>query len=937
MTSFLGELAALVWEKHKQETRSVCLVLPNRRAGLFFRKHLARLAGKPVWAPRVMTIEEVITSISGLSITDPTDLLFGLYDVHREIGKDEAQDFESLMQWGPMLIKDFSDLDLCMADATAVFRHLDAERAMALWNPDGKPLTDMQQQYLRFYRSLEAHYQLFKERLLKNNTAYMGLAFRRAAESAEKISRMARENHYIFAGFNALSPSEEVVIKSFIDSGKAEIYWDADPYYLDHHAHEAGTSLRKIRTGWKLKELRFTSPHLKSHPSELHICGVAGHSGQAEYCAGILATVPKEEIESTCIVLADERLLIPLMNAIPADKGTFNVTMGYPLHQTPLHQLIRNLIRMHEQGGRIRGMRKRDESVFYLNDVIEILNHHYIAVISGNASHALAAGSLSKNQIFFPTPDDLKKMITEFGGPWEKIGFMFGPWTEGADFFFKGIEALLGHLKNAFSKREGNLADLEFVFQYQCLLNKLKENIRGKENAFSFRSSSALLNQLSQSLSIPFYGEPLEGLQIMGLLETRGLDFKRVIILSCNDDRLPGKASHNSFIPFELRLAFGLPTFREQESVTAYHFYRLLQRSEDVHMVYNAIPDELGGGDRSRFIEQLMTELPAHNPGVRIHSSFFSLPPRLKSVVPRIKISKSTEIMDMLKARAAKGFSPSSLNAYLSCSLKFYFTEILGIRDEEKPEEQTDSATMGKAIHEVMFGLYQPFGGKNISSGDFEKMKDRVPLMVASALAKNHPGGDFRYGKNLLVLKVAAMYINQLLDREAEFTKDHDLKILELETQLEKYYEVSGYPVLLKGIADRIDKSGGLIRIIDYKTGLVKASELKAESPEDFLDEEKSRDKCFQLLYYAFLYLRNHPEEAGKISSGIISFRALNQGLMSASLGKSELFTAEHGDEMERLVLGIAEEILNPSLPFIQTMEEKHCQYCIHKQVCLRV
>jgi CRISPR/Cas system-associated exonuclease Cas4 (RecB family) len=949
MKSFIEELAAHILAKHAGHMDKLCVVLPNRRAGLFLKKQIAQQAGKTLWAPRIKPLDELVAEKTGLILCDSLRLMAELFEVHREMHGEESGEFSEFINWAGLMIRDFNDTDHYLADAQRLYNYLDATRAISLWNPDGRPLTEFQHKYLDFFHSMYGYYSGLKKRLIAKQFAYAGMAFRTLAEGVAEAFSDSRE-YYLFAGFNALTAAEESIIRHLISEGKAECIWDSDRYYSDNPVMEAGTFLRTYKERWNLKEIPFTGEHYKNRGGSIQIIGVAGQTGQAKVCGELLSRMSLEEAEQTCVVLADEQLLIPVLNSIPEGISKFNITMGFPLQLSPVHQLAEALFNLHESSMRLAGLRNDDKTVFLFDTLSEVITHPYIlqwtAVQNGNAGRLTGReinDHFIRNRQYMIYREELSGLLSKYP---EEVGARYALLFKTSDGADQGILDLLSEileqLLHFFIEQSSSASESEYVDQYLQLLNSARIILKEYHLETDLRAARAILKMFTQNSSIPFYGEPLTGFQIMGVLETRCLDFKRMIMLSVNDDLIPGGMQQQSYIPYDIRIEFGLPTYKEKEAVYAYHFYRLLQRCEHACLICNTESGTMGGGEKSRFIEQMQHELPVYNPKIKITEEVFSLAPLLNQASTEIIIPKDTAIMEAIHNKAASGLSPSSLNAFVSCPLKFYLSDILRLRPEEEVAESLDAAMLGQAIHEVLHHLYQPYLNQFPDLSNPSAFKKTAADLCEQVFRKMLNGGDFHYGKNFLLYQVARSYIETFINAEAENyqqgkkAKEH--RIAYLEQELGYTYEpgiFAGFGVKLKGFADRIDSLGDNVRIIDYKSGAVKEKELKPESLEVFFSDKHS-DKAFQLMCYACLYFREHPEFAGSIESGIISFRLASRGLIPLNLNDNKLITRSDCDAFEEILKQGLQPLFDEQNPFTQTSDPKVCEYCDFKAFCYR-
>lgn len=950
MKTFLEELSEHILKHHSDHLEKLCIVLPNKRGGLYLKKFIAQQSGKTVWAPRILSIESMVSELSGLELSNHLTLMTELFKVHQTIKQEDAGDFTEFLNWGSIIIKDFNDTDHYLADARQLYNYLDASRAMTLWNPDGRPLTEFQHNYLQFYQSLHVYYEQFRAQLFQKKCAYSGMAFRKLAEAPEAVFEHDTRT-YIFAGFNALTGAEEKIIRYLTQHKKAECIWDGDVYYTENTDQEAGSFLRKYRSDWKLKNLNISTNAFAEKSATLEVIGVAGNVGQAKVCGDILNKLTPQEIAETCVVLSDEKLLIPMLNAVPAGIEKFNVTMGFPLELSALHTLITGLFSMQESAQRFRGLRDSKDQMIFFKDLQQLLSHPYIIQWTtvqseeGNysASHKLTSYFLKQQQYFIPYPV-LIEQSKAFGIEVQsRIAVLFSSWTETPGGPLAVLEGLMQQLLEFFTTRPEAQLEREYLYQYKCLVQSARALLEEYALQPDLRGSQAILRLFSQSSSIPFYGEPLSGFQVMGVLETRNLDFKNIIMLSVNDDIIPGGKMQQSYIPNDIRLDFGLPTYKDKEAVFAYHFYRLLQRSEHVRLLYNTQSGPMGGGEQSRFISQLLHELPTYNPNIEITQKIFSLPPLMNLPPTDIVIEKSAEVMKQLENKAIRGFSPSSINAYVNCSLKFYFRELLGLQEKESVEESLDAATLGKTIHDVLHRLYLPFVGKTVEEKDFESMTPQVDALCDEIFHKVLQGGDFRFGKNLLLYKVARTYITNYLRQESQESKDvlrlkNPLQILQLEEELSTTYavgEIAKCAVKMKGFADRIDQVEDVVRIIDYKTGAVDEKELKLPDLSPFFSEEHS-EKAFQLIFYAYLYYKMHPEGKDHITSGLLSFRYLSKGFLPLQLNGSLTISRADALAFEALLKQWVHSVFDTEIPFSQTTDADVCKNCDYAAICYK-
>lgn len=964
MPLFLEKVTGHLISRWGSDLEDVCIVLPNRRAGLFLRKYLAGATRKTIWSPRIFSIEDFVASISGLRLLDLIHLMAELYEVHKELEGKKHQPFEEFISWAPQLLADFNEVDRNLVDARQLFSFLDEAKAITLWNPDQRPLTDFEKQYLHFYNSLFSYYQKLNSRLLEKKAATQGLLFRTAAMNLEKFEKELPWKHIVFAGFNALTKAEEQIIQFLHHIGKADLLWDADSFYLEDDQQEAGGFLRLWFRKWNLNEPKWIFNELKESKKNIEIVGVPNNVSQAKLCGEILSRLGKagKLNERTAVVLPDERMLFPLLNSVPAEIRDLNITMGLSLRHSPLAGLFDAVFLLHLNPEKFTRNKTGKTMKYYFRDVVNVLQHPYIKQMASvlMKENDFAFGELlsflkNPNKVFISKEEIIRPGNDLFSSGFSFLEAAFEPWNTPAE-AIKNLQNLVEGIRDACllnrdPETKGSFRlELEYLYLFSTILHQLKlmTETSGiiKANSTLFQ----LFRQMTESTALPFYGEPLKGIQLMGMLETRTLDFENLIILSCNEDLLPRSKHTNSFIPFDIKRDFGIPTFWHKDAVYAYHFYRLLQRAGQVWLLHNTEPDELGGGDKSRFLRQIIHELPSYNPDIRISEQILTFPSGDDSLTVPISIPKNASVMSLLEVKAQKGFSPTSLNAYRKCPLCFYFSEIAGIREPEIPDETIDPKILGQAVHLALNNLYKPFLGHHITPQHISGMKSDTPEALDLAFKKKFPGPDVNYGKNLLLVGVAKKMVLRYLHSEERFLEELELqgqsmKIVDLEkyveSSLEIYYSGKVFPVKLKGIIDRVDLPGNYYRIIDYKTGSVDAKQLVCENWEDLLSEP-DLDKVFQLLTYTVLLQSRKQYRDFTIQAGIISLKKIGNGFMNVRLPEEDTETPESGineksvESFKGILKNLITSIFDTGKEFDQTSDPKNCTYCPYVNICGR-
>lgn len=957
MESFLEKTVKHLYDRYGDGISELCIVLPNRRAGLFLKTHFSKYLKKTFWSPEIYATEDFVALLAGLEIADTTTLTFELYETIKKVNTVETESFDDFSKWGQILLNDINEIDRYLVDASQLFGNLKDIKELEAWSLNNEDsLTDFQKQYLGFWQSLGGYYFDFKERLLSKHLAYQGLAYQLVAADVEERVKNHPWKKIIFAGFNALNKAEEQIIEKLLNSGKAEVIWDTDSYYAKDTRQEAGRFIRKYTNylGFKKAEganIIFDENLLASENKHITIIGAAKNVAQAKVAGNLVSAFQKQDVnlQNTALVLADENLLFPVLHSLPEGLEDINVTMGYPLKNTPVSGYFDLVFDMHLNA--IKLNQGKEKYSFYHKDLLKLLNHPYSSVLIYNSTQQYSlkpvVKALQERNIVFAAYSTLSKIFEEKQpGIIEVLNPVFSYWRTPAN-AIACIYYLIETLKNAIVGQQGqgskNTAslELEYLFAFTKIVKRIEALMLDyPDSVGDLKTLQTLLKQMVRSATLPFYGEPLMGLQVMGMLETRTLDFENVILLSCNEDILPSGKSMNSFIPHELKRYFGLPTYTDKDAIFAYHFYRLLQRAKNIYLVYNTESDALGSGEKSRFLTQLAYELPKVNSRVVIDERLVNIPVEVSNTGNVIRIKKTDVIMARLKAIAERGFSPSLLNKYRNCSLQFYFHAIAGLKEVEEVEETIGADVLGNTIHEVLELLYTPFVGKKLYASDVKEFKKQVEALTIKVFEKVYSKAEISYGKNLLTVKIAVKFINNYLDSEiAAITESEKagrpLIIKALEQPLETQIQVNGQAIKLQGKSDRIDTLGSLIRIVDYKTGSAENKELKLDDLTT-IRTDATLAKSFQLLMYALLYQRMNPAVTDNMVSGIITFRQLSAGLKTVKINNQEVLDLKVLNSFDEQLHQLLAELFDTEVEFKQAVNKDNCEYCAFVGICNR-
>ena len=912
--SFLNKIAQVLIETYSGKLSNTIVVLPNKRAKIFLVEALKKQVSTNILSPEIISIEEFIQDIASVRSVDSIELLFEFYEVYLSVTeKPNLQSFELFANWAKTLLQDFNEIDRYLLDPNHVLSYLKDIEDIKKWGIEVENKTQLLENYIDFWKLLPHYYQSLYNHLLNKGIGYQGLIYREAVNNLNHFSDSVKEKQFVFAGFNALNAAEERIIQHLIASDQAAIYWDVDQNFLNDPYHDAGLFVRRFKSSWK---------HYKSNPFEwivddfsqsknIQVIGTPKSIGQAKIAGSIIENIiddnPNTTLDKVAVVLGEENLLVPLLYSLPSTVGALNITMGYSSKNNPAQILIAKLFKMHTNALSRNGK----SYVLYYKDVLDILTH---PLVEPYAKTSALVNLINQNNYTFISH---QKLLELNPSPTDLFLLLFQKWENGSMAVLKTISSLLLTIKsNLGNDNEEEKIAKAFVYAIFKTINKLMNYYSQHSNIDKIETLYAIYKQVIDLAEVSFEGEPLNGLQIMGVLESRVLDFETVIVTSMNEGKFPAGKSQNSFIPYDVKRELGLPTFKEKDAIYTYHFYHLLQRAKNIYLIYNTESEGLDAGEKSRFITQLEVEKQAkHNLSHEIYNAL--LP---ETAYQPIKIPKSEAVMERLKEIAEKGFSPSALTSYIRNPIDFYFQKILRISEVEEVEENIALNTLGTIIHGTLEALYTSYIGKFLSEtailGCFKLLDDEV-LKQFKLVYKE---GEIKKGRNLLAFEVAKRNVSNFLKVELERIKNGDaIKILELEKTFERKLEDPSlpFPVLIKGNVDRIEECNGIIRIIDYKTGKVEKPNVTLKSWNG-LSEDIKNDKIIQILAYAFMYENEASNKS--MEAGIISFKNLKSGFLPFSFkeGKEVNTTIDSvvlNDYLEQMVL-LLKDILDETKDF---------------------
>ncbi len=955
MSTFLKQVTQELLERYGDKLTHCLLVFPNRRAGLFFSKYLNESVINPTFSPEVLTINELIKKWSPLMVEDNLALLCRLYKIYCSVCKSK-ETFDEFYHWGEMILGDFDDLDKYRVDAKDLFKnladekeivnlfdYLDEEQIKAIrsfwstFNPE--KLSEHQHQFVSVWEALFTIYSNLRTELEREGLAYEGMASRLVVDRLENKEIELDYEKIIFIGFNALNKCEKGLFSCLKERNQAEFYWDYDESYVKNPYHEAGLFMRDNLRHYPAPKTAVSFKNIVAERAPIEFISLSSEVGQAKFAHKYLKEYAEQKdvsLEETAVVLADEELLLPVLNSIPKNVKHVNVTMGYPAKNTPVASLLGLIIDL-QKGGR----KQETEFVFHHKQVLALLNHQYLNAINPKLADRLAQQIIKSSWVYVNCKILVGDLVLE------KLFVPLESVSQVSSYLLDLLQAIYKNL-DLDSQNEGRLDKIEKEYIYHLFLaiKRLTGLLKQHQIEIKLDTFYRLLDKMIQSLSVPFEGAPLEGLQVMGILETRLLDFKRLIVLSMNEGKLPKTGSANSFIPYHLRQGFGMPTIDHQDAIFAYYFYRLIQRPEEIKLLYSTQSDGIRTGEMSRFLYQLKYESP-----FKIQEKH-PLQDIVVADVKPIHVVKNERILEQLNTYCDSGersFSPSALNSYMTCSLRFYYRYLAGITEPDTIIEEVDPPMFGNLFHQAMEELYKPYIGKTINKADLEELrknkKEQKSVLEATFKKLYFKLNEEQIveinGRNRLIFDIILKFIDRLLKIDSELAP---FKMIALEGRykIQMPLKSDNRKVNIAGIIDRVDQVENKIRVIDYKTG---EAELNFKTIESLfeLGGKKRNKAAFQTLLYCLFYDMKHGDNMA-ISPNVYGLKSIYNSSFSCVLQQKEEkgkavpvesylgYKYEFTDALTKLL----EDIFNPEIPFSQVEDANACRTCPYIELCHR-
>ena len=864
------------------------IILPSKRAVSALKNAFA-VQPQSLWLPQIIDVVSFIENISQLNILEHNDTVLEFYKVYQNTHQDKDVDaFENFYSWASVLVADFNEIDRFLVNPEDFFEYRKALKEVDYF---GEEKTEIVKSYIQFWEDMPVYYNSFKNHLLKNNMAYQGLAYRQAAINIEQYLK-SNSRSMSFIGFNALNAAEEFIIESCLKQRQTNIGWDIDTSYLEEKQHPSNTFIKKYQEKWKAYSGFFIELHSDGYKNEkdIQIRSSPKNVGQAKSVAEVLNNMTKTEIEQTAIVLNDEHLLHPILNSIPKHIEQVNITMGLPLLQSPLTDFFASLIKHHKSG---------KDSLDY-NFLSKLFDHNIL-----NSPEFLDKYDilqyLKTNNLKHTRLEDI---------------LSFKAYTPELLLVINGLktglkpEEFIAHVVQLINMFLGLKHSLfkQHLIAFRNVFLELEDTFKSHSH-LSFTALNIIFNEKLDSEKLSFKGSKLKGLQIMGMLETRLLDFDNIIITSVNEGILPSGKTDNSYIPYSLKKEFGLPTHTEKDAIYAYHFFRLLQRAKKCYLIYDNDQSGFNKGEQSRFITYLeVFKSPKH----QLTKQQFSLSTTLKSK-DFIEIEKTPEIISDINNLAQIGFSPTALTTYILNPILFYKRYVLKVKETEELEEVISHRDFGSLIHNTLEKMYENIG--NLDEKKIREFKSKTDKLLKATFDDIYAKGDYETGANRIQLEIAKAYLDKFFGKELENIKKSKTEILSIEEALSTSLKTSKNTAILKGKIDRVDKHGEDFRIIDLKTGKVEIKDLKFDDFE-VLTSDYGYSKAFQVLFYALVYSKKH--HISNISAGIISFKNLNAWYMPLQYCDNNHINQEVLMTFEEFLSSLIDEILDPDIPFTE-------------------
>ena len=912
--TFLQKIAQEIHQNHPLKLDGLCFVFPSKRSGLFFKKEIAKQYQKALWAPTVLTIDIFVAELSGLEVIGPLEQIFQLFKVHQEQNIQPQLPFENFIDHGKLILADFNDIDMALADADSLFSNVEEYVKLGVWEPNKEEGGDLAKKYLQTFENLPIYYHAYHKMLLAQGKAYQGLAYRHIKEhitsgNLELVNSVLPKWSKIYvAGLNALTPAEKWLFDWLKQQNKLEVYYEGEAQMIDDSEQESGLFMREFSNA-EGNKFKWKEDLLTDAKKSINNYAVNGNLAMARMVGELFETHPELTHDNeTAVILADENLLLPVLESLPTTIGDVNVTLGFPLGLTPFMSLAEQFFALQKMA---RG--HGSSRLFYFKDVLKVLtNPVLVSVVADEKGfQSVIKGITKKNQVWIP-----HSIITDHFKELTTIDFVlsgFSDWLAKPQDSISFLNEIISQYQIKIEKN--NFADdvlIEQLYFFKTAIGQLQNYLSDFNIPINLDAIRRIFKQIVSPQQVPFSGEPLAGVQIMGLLETRLLSFKNVIFVSVNEGVIPAKGGSQSFLPYNLRKGFGIQTHQHRESLFAYHFYRVLSQAENIHLVYDTSSMGVGSNEKSRFIRQIEQEWPEKSKDIKFTSYVGVFEDEKAEIVE--EITKTPEVLENIKrylTNPERGLSPSALNNYLESPTDFYYQNVIGVQEPNSVDEDVEHNTFGTIVHACLEEFYKPFEKQVLNADVMVKNFDKIDTIIHAEFSKEIP--SYKRGKHYMSFYSVKNYVKRFIHLDIEFIRSYEFPITltQNELRLSVSKDITGIQVYFKGFADRVETRQGVTYIIDYKTGRVEAKDLKVD---DFSSlHETIKPKANQVLMYA--WMANQQLKAEKVVSGIYSLRDVKLKLYEANVANNTVLAETDFTQIDAFITDIVQEMLNPDIP----------------------
>lgn len=916
MNRFLQIIAQQIVEKHGKDLKNVAIVLPGKRAGLFLKKYLYDAIGSSFFSPEIMTLPDLIKKLANSNSLSPTEQILLLYKSYLSLQTDQPESFEIFSSWASQALQDFSDVEQSLVNPDSLFRDLRDIKEIENWSFNQNPLSETQNDYLKFWNQLGPLFQSFRNAQSEQKKFTYARLCHNVSKSISSLQIPSSIEHLWICGLSGLSIAEKKIIDQLKERKIATVRWDADPYYLDNEHHEAGDFLRKQTS----PSDRISMECFKENPKSIQVFQASTGYGQVLIAAELLGAIPTEQVENTAVILTDSSLLLPLIQNLPDRNHAVNIALGLSLKNTPIMNLVRSIAQLEQTR-----LLKSDRGIYY-RYLLRVIEQPALKGLIGEESKNIRGYIAQKRWIYFK-----EKTILELLGEYPTLDFLKEILLNEYENYLDWIDDINAILARFLENDKTEEYDFECSLRMQDLLFELKTIITDIPELNQIKSIQSMLQHLISKESITFKGEPLEGLQVLNMVETRALDFENIIFVGANEDQFPGSLMDQSLIPFDLRAFYKLPLIFDKEITYGYTFYRSIQRAKNISFITSAISSDFKGSEQSRYITQLQLELCQVLPEnkfsfTRVESFKDQHPKSLEAINDDFTRKRMEQMIQ-------NGISPSALNKYVNCPLDFYYRYILQLGEESTIDETIDQATFGSVVHETLENFFKPFIGSFPTIEQLEEFSRSAEDHLFKSFSNYFGKEDLEFGENKLQVTLALQMLQQIISFEISQAKkriegNDSLRIVALEEKLQSEIpsEKTGlnFPIVLKGKTDRIDLFNDTLRILDYKTGSVKDADLKLFNGRTGAFQLKP--KAMQLLMYMHMAAA-HPEGNRTISPAIFSMKNYKSGWLELDYGDNPYNQSALIELFENKVIEIVKGMLEcPS--FEHNSSSKFCEYC---------